>query len=137
MKDHGNVYPLRIADAACAIRHVFVRDLELDARIGVHGHEKGRKQPIRINLDLTVSEQSDHVDQLGAVVCYEDAVRKIKAIIDAGHVNLVETLAERIAEACLEDRRVQVARVRVEKLAAIAEARSVGVEIERAAGQRP
>jgi dihydroneopterin aldolase len=43
----------------------------------------------------------------------------------------VETLAEQIAALCLEDRRVRVARVRVEKLDVFVDATSVGVEIER------
>ena len=55
----------------------------------------------------------------------------VRGIVAAGHVRLVETLAERIAEACLADRRVHLARVRVEKLDIFADATSAGVEIER------
>lgn len=131
MSQPENVRPFKIADAARAIRHVFVRDLLLEAHIGVYAHEQGRTQPIRINVDLTVSEAA-HSDKLANVVSYEEAVNKIKAIVAGGHLNLVETLAERVAAACLEDERVLVARVRIEKLAAIPEAASVGVEIERA-----
>ncbi len=125
-----NVTPLKIADAERAVRHVFVHDLLLDAHIGVYRHEQGSTQPIRINVDLTVSETS-HGDDLRNVVCYASVVDSIKAIVAEGHLNLVETLAERIAAACLSDPRVLVARVRVEKLAVIREASSVGVEIER------
>jgi dihydroneopterin aldolase len=128
----SNIFPLRIADAQNRIRHVFVRDLELEALIGVHGHEKGKPQPIRINVDLTVDEGTGAVaDRLKNVVNYEKVVDGIRAIIARGHVNLVETLAEMVAEACLKDKRVLVARIRIEKLKAIEGARSVGVEIER------
>ncbi len=44
---------------------------------------------------------------------------------------LVETLAERLAETCLADERVQVVRMRVEKLDVFDDLASVGVEIER------
>lgn len=131
MSQPENVTPLKIADAARAIRHVFVRDLALDAHIGVYTHEHGRTQPIRVNVDLTVSEAA-HSDRLANVVCYETVVNEIKALVGSGHLNLVETLAEQIAAQCLVDPRVIVARIRVEKLAAIPEAASVGVEIERA-----
>ncbi|MCE9649448.1 MAG: dihydroneopterin aldolase [Parvibaculum sp.] len=131
MTHSENVTPLKIADAARAIRHVFVRDLSLEAHIGVYAHEHGRTQPIRVNVDLTVSEAA-HSDKLANVVCYETVVNEIKALVAAGHLNLVETLAEQIATQCLADPRVIVARIRVEKLAAIPEAASVGVEIERA-----
>ncbi len=55
----------------------------------------------------------------------------IRAIIARGHINLAETLAERIAAACFDDARVKSARVRVEKLHALPGAESAGVEIER------
>jgi dihydroneopterin aldolase len=131
MAHPDNVRPLKIADAAHAIRHVFVRDLLLDAHIGVYAHEHGRTQPIRVNVDLTVSEAA-HGDELAKVVNYKTVVDNIKALVDSGHLNLVETLAEHIAAQCLEDERVTVARIRIEKLAAIPNAESVGVEIERA-----
>jgi len=126
-----NVQPLRIADAARAIRHVFIRNLELDAHIGVHGHERGKGQPVRINVDLAVEDLAALEDRLDSVVDYEAITRKIRAIVEGGHINLAETLAERIASACFEDARVTTARVRVEKLHALAGAESAGVEIER------
>lgn len=133
MTDRPNVQPLRIADAKRRIGHVFVRDLELNAHIGVYRHEKNAAQPLRINVDLTVQEGEGPVgDRLSNVVDYGKVVDGIRAIIDEGHVNLVETLAERIAAFALADERVLVARVRIEKLKVIPEARSVGVEIERA-----
>ena len=129
---NDNVYPLRIADAKNSIRHVFVRDLELDADIGVYRHEHGRSQPIRINVDLAVTETDQPIsDSLQNVVDYEKVVREIQQIVSKGHLKLVETLADLIAEACLQDQRVLTARIRIEKLEAIDEARGVGVEIER------
>jgi 7,8-dihydroneopterin aldolase/epimerase/oxygenase len=122
----------RIADAQRGLRHVFVRDLELDAAIGVWRHEHGRRQPIRINLDLgVVQDATAPEDALDAVVDYQRLVDQVKAIVEREHLKLVETLAERIAAACFEDPRVVSARIRVEKLTAIPEAVSVGVEIER------
>ncbi|MBI4967378.1 MAG: dihydroneopterin aldolase [Rhodospirillales bacterium] len=130
MTKKATVHPLRIADARQFIRHVFVRDLVLDGRIGVHRHEQDRPQRVRINLDLAVAEGDLH-DDLAHVVCYEQIVEGVRAIVGAGHINLVETLAERIAAMCLEDDRVRTVRVRVEKLDILADATSVGVEIER------
>ncbi len=132
-KDSPTVIPLKIADAARALRHVFIRDFVLEAHIGIFRSEEGRTQPIRINLDLTVTDEgAPQGDRLEDVVDYHHVSLKIRAIVAEGHVKLVETLAERIAAACLEDPRVQVARVKIEKLAALDDAVSVGVEIERA-----
>ncbi len=129
----------RFADAGLALRHVFLRDLLLDAAIGVYASEHGRRQRIRVNVDLAVEDDGARPlsrapvgrDALSRVVDYAAVAERVRAIVSAGHVRLVETLAERIAETCLEDPRVVVARVRVEKLDILPDAASVGVEVER------
>lgn len=126
--------PARAAAASTALRgesHVFVRDLMMTAKIGLHQHERLAEQRVRINLDLTVADNPAIDDDYDNVVCYGGLVTGVRRVIGAGHVNLAETLAERIAAMCLEDRRVLSARVRVEKLDVFPEAASVGVEIER------
>ena len=110
---------------------VFVRDLVLGAKLGVYTHERHGSQPVRINVELDLAAARPERDELAEAVDYESVVRGVQAILAAGHINLVETLAERIAALCLADARVATARVRVEKLAAIPEAASVGVEILR------
>lgn len=129
----------RIASAAGALRHVFLRDMVLSASIGIYPHERRTPQRVRINVDLGVEDDGARAvsrarigrDRLARVVDYEKVADSVRAIVAEGHVNLVETLAERIAEACLADGRVLLARVRVEKLDIFADAASAGVEIER------
>ena len=113
-------------------RRMFVRDLILPCSIGVHRHERDAPQKIRINLDLAV-EETDALrdDELAGVVSYEEVVDGVRAIVGRGHVNLIETLAEFIAERCLEDPRVAWTRVRVEKLDVLPDVSSAGIEIER------
>ena len=121
-----------VASAGARVRHVFVRDLDLMALIGIYEREKINPQRIIVNVDLSVQESDGPMsDEIDHVVSYEIVVKKIEAIVAAGHVNLVETLAEKFAESCLKDKRVLAARVRIEKPDIIPNARSVGVEIER------
>jgi len=124
--------PARIANAGKALRHVFIRDFMVECLIGVYEHEKCSPQRVRINLDLAVDE-GEHpiIDDILNVVSYETMANGILAIADEGHVNLVETLAERIAGMCFDDQRVDSVRVRIEKLDILENAGSVGVEIER------
>ena len=128
----------RYADATRATRHMFIRDLVLVASIGVHAHEHASPQRVRINVDLAVAEEDQRLsrpavgqDELGRVVDYEGIVNSVRSIVSAGHVQLVETLAERLCEACLADPRVHTARVRVEKLDIFPDAAAAGVEVER------
>ena len=121
-----------VASGAARLRHVFVKDLEIDALLGIYPEEKARPQRIIVNIDLSVKEGNDPTsDDIKNVVSYEIVVKKVERIVAQGHVNLVETLAELIAGACLKDARVMAARVRIEKPDVIKNARSVGVEIER------
>ncbi|HEY2616862.1 MAG TPA: dihydroneopterin aldolase [Acetobacteraceae bacterium] len=131
-----------IASGTRALRHMFLRDMVLNASIGVHPHEHAAPQRVRINVDLGVeddgarplSRQPVGRDELARVVDYEKLAARVRGIVASGHVRLVETLAERIAETCLLDRRVHLARVRVEKLDIFADATSAGVEVERRQG---
>ena len=85
---------------------ILIKDLVLPARIGVHMHEKGATQRVRINVELDVASRSEALDDdISQVVSYEHIVTGIKSLIAGGHINLVETLAERIAEICLADAR--------------------------------
>ena len=124
--------PARIANAGNALRHVFIRDFMVECLIGVYEHEKCSPQRVRVNLDLAVDE-GEHpiIDDILNVVSYETMANGILAIADEGHVNLVETLAERIADMCFDDHRVDSVRVQIEKLDILENAGSVGVEIER------
>ena len=123
---------MSIADAAKGTRHLLVRNLVLPARIGVHAHEHGGPQRVRLNLDLAVAESGLlPADDLAQVVDYEALIERVRRLVASRHVNLVETLAEQVAALCLDDPRVRSARVRVEKLDVIPDAAAVGVEIER------
>jgi len=125
--------PRARTEAEHSYRRVFVRDLILTCAIGIHVHEQDAPQRVRINLELIVCEgECNLLDRIENVVDYETIVDGVRAITEESHINLVETLGERIAGLCLADRRVARVRVSVEKLDVYAEAQSVGVEIERA-----
>lgn len=132
-KPLSDVPAARPADAAdlAGIRRLLVRDLVLPASIGVYDHEKSAKQRVRINLDIAVDDGPPAADRIDAVVSYEPMVLAAREIVAAGHIELLETLAERLAEKCLADPRVRTVCIRVEKLDAFPDAAAVGVEIER------
>ncbi|AQT04984.1 dihydroneopterin aldolase [Acetobacter persici] len=118
------------------LRHLFLKNMVLDAHIGVFPHEQGVTQRIRVSVSFGVLDRNDlevGADDLSRTVSYEDVVLLVRRIVREGHVQLVETLAERIAAGVLADTRVRVVRVRIEKLDVFEEIEAVGVEIERRA----
>ena len=114
------------------IRRVFVNDFEIVASVGVFEHEKRYEQRILLSAELAVRDDYDGVsDRLEDVLDYSTLLEGIALLVQQEHVNLIETLAERIARHCLADARVESVRVRIEKPDALAMCRSVGIEIER------
>ena len=107
---------------------VFVTGLKVQAEIGVYKHEIGRVQPLVVDVELDVPTAG--ADRLAETLNYETILTAARDIAAQGHIELVETFAERLARACLADPRVTQARVRVEKPLALApDAVGAGVEI--------
>jgi 7,8-dihydroneopterin aldolase/epimerase/oxygenase len=110
---------------------ISVRDYTRHVEIGAFRPERGVTQRIRFNVVLEVSHhaaaQDDDVDK---VISYDTITEAIEQELGAERVNLLETLAERVAARCLADRRAVRAFVRIEKLDRIPGA--LGVEIVRA-----
>jgi dihydroneopterin aldolase len=106
---------------------VFVRGLRIEANIGIHAHERGRRQPLIVEVEL---ELRDHaVRALSDTVDYDHIVALARGNADVGHVELVEEYVERLAHDLLDDPRVKCARVRAEKPEAIEGAEAVGCEV--------
>jgi dihydroneopterin aldolase len=107
---------------------VFVRGLKIEAEVGVYAHERGKTQPLIVDVELDVT--TVHAERLAQTVNYETIATAARELAAEGHIELVETFAERLAERCLVDPRVTRARVRVEKPLALApHAEAAGVEI--------
>ena len=112
---------------------VFVEGLSLQAEIGLYAHGRGRRQPLSVDVELSLTPLAGAAD-IHATVNYETLAAKAHALADSGHIELVETFAERLAAACLEHPRAISARVRVRKPEAIAGATAAGVELTAARG---
>lgn len=113
-------------------RRVFVTGLELIGSVGIYEHEKRYQQRLIVSLELMVEDRYDgHSDQIADVYDYDAAIGAVKATIASQHFNLIETIAERIASACLADPVVTAVKVRVEKPDVLPTCKAVGIEILR------
>jgi dihydroneopterin aldolase len=115
---------------AKVVDRVFMHDLVLDVEIGVYTNEKGVTQRVRFSVDVDLAPATQALDDdIGKAFDYDTIIKGIKDIVARGHINLVETLAERIARHCLTHPRAVSATVKIEKLDK--EPGAVGVEIVR------
>ena len=111
---------------------ILINDLTLDAFIGIHDFEKKKKQKIAISLSLDVNDNISGIEhKIENFVSYEHIVADIKSILKSGHVDLLETLGEKIVDLCFTDERVMTIKLKLEKLEVFKETRSVGIEIFR------
>ena len=116
---------------------IFLNDFLIQANIGVYKYEKEITQPLRINIVAKVRNPKNINDNnLHSVVCYNQISKKIKKIIKSGHTILLEKLAEKIFLECFKNKRIETMKIRLEKLDAIQDAESAGIEIERSRAER-
>jgi len=108
---------------------VFVHDLVLPVCIGAYAHERAAPQRVRFDVDVLVIRASRPTRDMRDVFSYDLISDGIRLLVDTGHVPLVETLAERIADMLLAHPRVVKASVKLEKLET--SSGTVGVAIER------
>ena len=111
---------------------ILINDLTLDAFIGIHDFEKKKKQKIAISLSLDVNDNISGIEhKIENFVSYEHIVADIKSILKSGHIDLLETLGEKIVDLCFTDERVMTIKLKLEKLEVFKETKSVGIEIFR------
>ena len=111
---------------------IHIRDLLIRCIVGIFDWEREKKQDVLINItlyaDLKTACQTDRIED---TVDYKAIKQKVVNMVESSSYMLVERLAERVAEICLENPQVQQVRVLVDKTGALRYARSVGIEIVR------
>jgi 7,8-dihydroneopterin aldolase/epimerase/oxygenase len=111
---------------------ILIRDLRVEALIGIHQRERHVAQTVSLDLEIGIPGTTVFKsDRVADTIDYEQVALKIKALAASGHFRLVETLAERIAQLLLEDFGAPWVKVSAAKVGVLANARLVGVTIER------
>ena len=116
--------------AGNTLDRIFVHDFVLEVEIGVHHNEKGVTQRVRFSVEIDLVPSPDRLDDdIERTLDYDFVINGIKALIARGHINLVETLAEDVAQHCLTHERAARVMVVIEKLDK--DPGAVGVKIVR------
>lgn len=111
---------------------ILIRDLRVDALIGIHRRERHVQQTVSIDLDIGLpGDEVFASDRVADTIDYEQVVLRIRALAASAQFRLVETLADRIAQLLLEDFAAPWVRVSASKIGILSNVRLVGVQIER------
>ena len=111
-------------------RNVFIKDFIIEEIIGIHKHEKIKKQKIKFNIVLDINQSSipDEKD-IKSIVDYEKITNKLENLTKSKKYNFLESLAEDSFKEIFEDKRINSVTIKIEKPEAIKNAGSVGVEV--------
>ena len=113
-------------------KKIIVRDLLLNIVIGYYRSEKIKKQNVKFNIELDYTDQENHNNKdIKSIVDYGRIVKTIKNLTKNKHYNFLENLAEDIFDELFKDNRINKIKTKIEKLDAIRETTSVGIEITK------
>ena len=107
--------------------NVFVENLVLRGKHGVHESERASAQEFRVDISADVDTQTaSRTDALSDTANYSNFIQVARSVVEGPSLKLLETIANRIAEGILKDKRVQKVSVTVRKPRV-----SAGVTLER------
>ena len=111
---------------------IVIRDLRVEALIGIHKRERHVLQTLSIDLDIGIPGTAVFSsDKVADTIDYEQVTLRIKALAASGHFRLVETFAERIATLLIGDFGAPWVKVSAAKIGILPNVKFVGVSIER------
>jgi len=111
---------------------VYIRELEIDAIIGIYDWERETKQTVSIDLEMGCDNtKAAASEDIADALDYKSVAKRLISFVEGSEFLLVETLAERIAAIVLEELSVPWLRLRLGKPGAVTGSKDVGVIIER------
>jgi len=111
-------------------RTIFIKDFIIHEIIGIHDHEKEKKQKIKFNIVIDVNQNTLPNEQdLKSIINYEKITKKLENLVKNKKYNFLESLAEDSFVEIFEDKRISSVKIKIEKPDAIKNASSAGVEI--------
>ena len=111
-------------------RSILIKDFLINEIIGIHKHEKIKKQKILFNIIIDVNQNTiPDESNLDSIIDYEKITNKLSKLTRSKNYNFLESLAEDSFKEIFEDKRINSVKIKIEKPDAIANAKSVGVEI--------
>ena len=111
---------------------VYISDLRIETVIGTYDWERKIRQVISIDLEMAAdNRKAAATESIDDALNYKAVAKRLIAFVEASEFQLVETLAERIAEIVLTEFDVNWLRLKLGKPGAVTGSREVGVIIER------
>ena len=114
---------------------IFISDLRIETVIGIYDWERKIRQPVTIDLEMGADiRRAAASDAIEDTLDYKAVAKRLISFVGSSEFQLVETLAERVAEIVIGEFSVRWVHVRLSKPGALRGSRDVGVDIVREKG---
>lgn len=111
---------------------IYLNDLEIETIIGIFDWERRIKQVVRLDLEMATDiRKAANSDSIEDTLNYKSVAKRLIQFVGESEFQLVETLAERVAEIIIQEFEIPWVRIKLNKPGAIRYAGDVGVIIER------
>ena len=119
-------------DTHSATDTIFLHELKVETIVGIWDWERKIRQTVSIDLEMGVDiRQAAETDSIEDTLNYKAVAKQVQQFVANSEFQLVETMAEKIADLVLTEFDVRWTQVRVSKPGAIRGAKDVGVQIHR------
>lgn len=119
-------------DTQPATDTVFLHELKVETIVGIWDWERKIRQTVSIDLEMGADiRRAAATDSIDDTLNYKAVAKQVQKLVADSEFQLVETMAEKIAELVLQEFEITWIQVRVSKPGAIRGAKDVGVLIRR------
>lgn len=111
---------------------IFLQDLQVETIVGIWDWERKIRQTVSIDIEMAADvARAALTDDIEGTLNYKAVAKRVQQFVGDSEYQLVETLAEKIAETILAEFDIAWVQLRVSKPGAIRNAKNVGVMIRR------
>lgn len=111
---------------------VFIRELKVDTLVGIYDWERRIRQYVVLDLEMAADiARAARSDRIEDTLDYKAVAKRVAQFVHDAEFQLVETLAERVAELVMREFGVAWIKLTLNKSGAVSGSKSVGVIIER------
>lgn len=111
---------------------VFIRELKVDTVVGIYDWERRIRQSVVLDIEMGSDiARAAKTDRIEDALDYKAVAKRVAGYVRESEFQLVETMAEKVAELVMQEFKVPWIKITLNKPGAVSGSRSVGVVIER------
>ncbi len=109
-----------------------IKDLQIETIVGIYDWEKEVKQIISLDIEIDYDmKKPSRSDKLSDTLNYKKISKRVISLVEKSRTNLIENLAEKIAQTIIKEFKVKKVKLFLKKSGALRGSELVGIKIQR------